>query len=73
MFGFTYFIWRATFWERLLFQVTELLFQSLYVLKTPAFLQAVLQELIFQKTLFFRTASFRLLTLFSQLHFLFII
>ena len=40
--------------------LTELLFQNLF-------------ELLFQKMLFFRTANFRLLTLFSQLYFLFII
>ena len=67
-------LWNYWFMMKLLFDWTT--FSEPLLFKNPCFFQIIYtfsQELLFQKMLSFRTANFRLLTLFSQLSFLLII
>ena len=67
-------LWNCYFLITLLFEWTT--FSEPLLFKDPYFIRSsytFLQELLFQKMLSFRAGNFRMLTLFSQFHFLFII
>ena len=72
--GYTKFCGTVTFWRNHF--LSEVLFQSLYFLRTPAFFKAVIRlrkSYFSRRCCFFRKTHFWQLTSFLQLHFLFIL